>query len=133
MNAEQAERFDRLLEEVFAALPESVRAIVDEVAVIVLDRPTPDMLEELEMDPEESDDLCGLHTGMMATERSVEDAWSMPSQIHLFRAGIIAAGGGFGDAGSGERVREQIRITLLHEIGHEFGLDEDQLGDLGYD
>ncbi len=133
MNPQHADRFDSLLKEVFAALPESVRAIVDEVAVVVLDRPTPEILEDLEMDPDEAGDLCGLHTGMMATERSVEDAWTMPSQIHLFREGIIDAGGGFDDAGSDERVREQIRITLLHEIGHEFGLDEDQLRDLGYD
>ena len=133
MNAQHAERFDGLLEEVFAALPESVRAIIDEVAVIVLDRPTPEMLAAFEMGEDEAGDLCGLHTGLMATERSVEDPWSMPSQVHLFREGIIAAGGGFGDAGSDERVREQIRITLLHEIGHEFGLDEEQLRDLGYD
>jgi predicted Zn-dependent protease with MMP-like domain len=130
---ETADRFDALLERVLESVPPAILELMEETAVIVLDEPTPDMLAELGMAPDEADDLCGLHTGVMATERSIEDSAVLPSQIHLFRAGIIAIAGGFGDSGSDARVSEQIRITLLHEIGHEYGLDEDQLADLGYD
>jgi len=130
---EDADRFDALLEEVIEMLPEALHEIMAETAVIVLDRPTPEMLRDLEMEPDEAIDLCGLHTGVMATERSLEDSGVLPSQIHLFREGIIAMAGGFGDSGSDDRVFAQIKITLLHEIGHEFGLDEDQLRELGYD
>lgn len=133
MKREHADRFDALLEQILDALPEALHQIMAETAVIVLDRPTPDMLAELDMEPDEALDLCGLHTGMMATERSLEDSGVLPNQIHLFREGIIALAGGFGDAGSDSRVAAQIEITLLHEIGHEYGLDEDQLRELGYD
>lgn len=133
MKREHADRFDALLEQILETLPDALHQIMAETAVIVLDRPTPDMLAELDMEPDEALDLCGLHTGMMATERSLEDSGVLPNQIHLFREGIIALAGGFGDAGSDSRVAAQIEITLLHEIGHEYGLDEDQLRELGYD
>lgn len=133
MNEADTARFDALLEQVIDALPPRVAAVLEEVPVVVLDVPTPEMLRSLEMETDDAEELCGLHTGVMATDRSIEDSGVIPSQIHLFREGIAAMAGGFGDSGSDERVREQIRITLLHEIGHEFGLDEDDLRDLGYD
>jgi hypothetical protein len=59
--------------------------------------------------------------------------------VHLFRAAIVQHAGGWGEGGSGEEVaeaqqavKEEIRITLLHEIGHVYGLDEDDLEELGY-
>ncbi len=133
MNRHHREQFDTLLEAVISDLPTSVRAIIDEVPVVVLDVPTPDLLVGLELEEGEAETLCGLHTGIAATERSIEHQWRLPSQIHLFRVGIIDLAGGFDQPNGHEKVREQIRITLLHEIGHEFGLDEDDLEDLGYD
>lgn len=133
MNQQRADRFDALLERVLEDLPPALHDLLEETAVIVLDEPTPDMLESLGMRADEAGDLCGLHTGVMATERSIEDSAVLPSQIHLFREGIVALAGGFDGDGGDESVAEQIRITLLHEIGHEYGLDEDDLADLGYD
>ncbi len=130
MNRRDQERFDALLEGVIDALPPKVRALLDEVAVIVEDVPSEEILEELGMLPEAADELCGLHTGTGATERSVEDGIALPSNIMLFRQGIVAEAGGW-ETGD-DVVREEIRITLLHEIGHEFGLDEDDLDELGY-
>ena len=51
--------------------------------------------------------------------------------IHLFRIGIMAEAGG--EQATEEDLRREIRVTLLHEIGHHFGLDEDDLAELGYD
>ncbi len=133
-DAERA-RFDALLEKVIERLPRRVRKVLDELPVIVVDRPTQALLEELGIPTEEqadaAEELCGLHTGVSLPERSVERSGDLPDDIHLFRVGIVNLAGGW-ESGE-EAVREEIRITLLHEIGHHFGLDEDDLADLGYD
>ena len=56
----------------------------------------------------------------------------MPSDIHLFRDGILDLVGGWDVPDARQSLEEEIRITLLHEIGHQFGLDEDDLDRLGY-
>ncbi|GAB4385013.1 MAG: metallopeptidase family protein [Phycisphaerales bacterium] len=133
MTPEERAQFDAILEQVIESLPPRVREVLDEVPVIVLDRPDEQTLRQVGLTPDEAGDLCGLHTGTMRTERSIEEPWRLPSQIHLFREGIIGIAGGICGHGAAERVREQIRVTLLHEVGHELGLDEDQLWELGYD
>ncbi|QYK49021.1 MAG: metallopeptidase family protein [Phycisphaeraceae bacterium] len=135
MSPAERERFDRLVEEVIRALPASVRRALDEVPIVVLDKPTPDLLEGIE-DPEviqDPESLCGLHTGHSITDRSIEQSGELPSQIHLFRIGIVSLAGGWESPDSNAAVAEEIRVTILHELGHEMGLDEDDLYDLGYD
>lgn len=127
MNQRDRDRFDALVDEAIADLPPRFAGVLDEMPVIVLDRPSPDMLADLGMRPGEAGDLCGLHTGVAFTERSFEAAPALPTQIHLFREGILNAAGGW----TGPLARE-IRITLLHEIGHQMGLEEDDLDELGY-
>ena len=80
-----------------------------------------------------------IDAGIPLTERSVNDSGVLPEVIHLFREGIVDEAGGWdededddGPFGGEEAVRREIRITLLHEIGHHFGLDEDDLERLGY-
>ena len=140
MNRRDRERFDALLEEALEDLPDGVRRLLDEIAVIVLDRPTTAMLRDVGIDPAEpgaGDDLCGLHTGTAITEKSVEGMGELPTEIHLFREGIVNLAGGWGQAMSegevDDLVYEEIMVTLLHEIGHHFGLDEDDLAELGYE
>lgn len=146
MTKEQQDRFDALLEEAMACVPEGFREMLDSVSIAVLDRPTPEMVEQLRRegllmndDGTESDgsDLCGLHSGTSLTERSVQDSFVLPDQIHLFREGIVSLvredfGLGWEDEGFEEELYEEIRITLLHEVGHHFGLEEDDLEELGY-
>lgn len=139
LTAAQRDRFDRLLEAELDALPPQVRQWLDEVPVIVEDEPGDQLLDELgfteedqDADPDASDDLLGLHTGIPLTERSVEDRPDVPDHIMLFRRPIYDAAGGIGRPDMRE-LRRQIHITLLHEIGHHFGLDEDDLARLGYD
>ncbi|MBL8875170.1 MAG: metallopeptidase family protein [Phycisphaerae bacterium] len=131
----ERQRFDSLLEEAIEQLPPALRDLIDEVPVVALDRPTDAMLRDLGIDPadeEEATSLCGLHSGVSNTERSVERSGDLPSDIHLFREGIISLAGGFDQPEADDVVYEEIMITLLHEIGHEFGLDEDDLERLGY-
>lgn len=100
-------------------------------------------------DEEDAGDVMGLHTGQPITERGVGDSGALPTIIHLFRESIVQHAlefrGGveplpegaprprWGDTPTDDDdVYEEIRITLLHEIGHHFGLDEDDLDRLGY-
>ena len=135
MTGEERDRFDRLVEDAIDALPGRVRALLDEVPLVVLDEPTPEILRDLGISPTDQaalDELCGLHSGTALTERSVEHP-DLPDVIHLFRRGIVALAGGWGGRQADEEVYEEIRITLLHEIGHHFGLDEADLENLGYE
>lgn len=125
----QRRRFDALLEDVLERLPPGLAELLEESPLVVDDRPEPGLLAELGMD-DEPEALCGLHSGIPLTDRSVEEPWAM-EVIHLFRIGIMAEAGG--EQATEEDLRREIRVTLLHEIGHHFGLDEDDLAELGYD
>ncbi len=131
MKRAQRERFDALVEQVIAALPQGIARLLEEVAVVVEDMPDEAILADLGMKPEEAKELCGLHTGVANTEVTVESPGELPSQIMLFRVGILAEAGGW-ESGD-EAISHEVRITLLHEIGHQFGLDEEDLRRLGYD
>ncbi len=135
MSPGERERFDRLVERVIGGLPAAIRRAIESVPIVVIDRPTPELLEGMD-DPElteDPDSLCGLHSGHAITERSIEQSGEVPNQIHLFRIGIVALAGGWDQPDADEAVGEEIRVTILHELGHEMGLDEDDLYDLGYD
>jgi predicted Zn-dependent protease with MMP-like domain len=133
------ERFDRLFEEVLDALPRRVHALLDEAPVIVEDRPSRELIDELGLDLNE-ENLCGLHTGTPITQRSVQASHDPPEMIHIFREGIVDEAGGWeawqdDDGvwwGGPDRIRHEIRVTLLHEIGHHFGLEDEDLEELGY-
>ena len=127
MTRTDRERFDILLEAILETLPPRLHKLLDEAPLIVEDRPSPDLMLELGIDEEEI--LCGLHTGTPLTERSVELA-DEPETIHLFRDGIVEHAGGWHDE---QNLVREIRITLLHEIGHHFGLEEKDLTELGYE
>lgn len=140
LGAAERARFDALLERVLAQLPPRIVAMLDESPLVVDDAASRELLQEMGMNPNE-DDLCGLHTGVAQTERSVLDSGQLPDTIQLFRRGIIDEAGGWdvwtdeagNPCGGEEAVAREIRITLLHEIGHHFGLEEDDLRRLGYE
>jgi predicted Zn-dependent protease with MMP-like domain len=124
-------RFDEILDQVVAELPEAVTRILDEVPLIVEDHPSPEVMKEL--DVKDRDELCGLHDGVPLTEPERRHQLEHPDAILIFRAGIMAMA--TTDAGkiSRSELRRQIRITILHEVGHHYGMSEDDLKELGYD
>lgn len=146
MRKAERERFDRLLQDVLDELPKGIHALIEQVPLVVEDRPDPALVKTLIAEGTiESEaaaaELCGLHTGVPITDRSIDDpdGWgalgaegSGPETVHIFREGIIALAGGWEAEHADENVYEEIRITVLHEIGHHFGLDEDDLEELGY-
>ena len=135
VSSEDRHLFDAMLDELIAALPSHLHDLLEEVPLIVEDEPGLALLDDLDMDPRQTE-LCGLHWGVALTDRSVLHSGHMPDRMMLFRGPIMRMAGYRRQSRSHRQVealREQIRITLLHEIGHHFGLDEDDLAALGYD
>lgn len=116
--------FDRMLEEALDALPEPFAKWLDEVPVIVEDEPSEELLEEMGID--EAGDLLGSYHGVALTCRSVEDGVRLPDQILIFRLPLVEL------CHTREELAQEIRKTLLHELGHYAGLDEDDLEQMGY-
>ncbi len=98
------------------SLPDDLRRAMSNVAIVVEDE-----------NPEDSD-LYGLYTGVPLTSRGAESyAGALPDKIEIYRLPLEAE---FGD--DPELLEEEIRITVLHEIAHHFGIDEDRLDELGW-
>jgi predicted Zn-dependent protease with MMP-like domain len=107
--------FERHVEAALDSLPSELRAALENVAVVVEDE-HPD-------DP----DLFGLYEGVPLPERSSADSGRLPDRIAIYRLPLEET---FADPAELER---EIRVTVLHELAHYFGIDEDRLAELGYD
>jgi predicted Zn-dependent protease with MMP-like domain len=130
ITAERRAAFDAALDEVLAALPADVRELLDEVPLVVDDRPSKEMMRKLGVERPEY--LRGLYTGVPLTRRSVHHAVRLPDVVQIYRLGVLAASTDRGGRLRKGRLRRQIRTTLLHEIGHHFGMSEQDLRRLGY-
>ncbi len=109
------ELFEKLVEQAFERLPQVFRAKLTNVAIIVEDRPP--------QEPERGSLLLGLFHGVPRTEKSVFQS-TPPDRIFLYQKNIEAV------CSSDEEIRRQVRSTLLHELGHYFGLSEDELREI---
>lgn len=118
------EKFDEIIRESLAELPERFARVLETVRIEVRRRPSPRMLRGLKID--EGEVLLGLYDGRPATQRSVEESGVMPEVIYLFKEEIEEV------CQSAEELHHQVRKTVLHELGHHFGLNEENLHDLGY-
>ena len=105
-------------------VPEPFASFLEEVPVEVRDRPTRKQLKSLGL--EEDELLMGLYVGRPRTHRSVEHSGAMPDVIYIFQEDIELV------SDSAEQLVNEIRITVLHEIGQHFGMSEEDLEKLGY-
>jgi predicted Zn-dependent protease with MMP-like domain len=113
-------RFERLVEDAVAALPEGLLAHLDNVQITVTDVPPPDPVGT------GSDEvLLGLYQGVPKTRRGWGDT-ALPDRISLFRRPLEAR------ANSKAELADLIRETVVHEIAHHFGIDDDRLDELGW-
>ncbi len=129
MTPELRSYFDEQMDQVMADMPERVHQLLDEVPLIVEDYPSDEVLRKMRV--RRRDALCGLYTGIPLTDRSVWHSGVLSDVVHIYREGILRLArhrGHYND----EELRRQIRITILHELGHHHGLDEDDLSELGY-
>ena len=130
LNPRVRDRFDRVLEEVLAALPPEVHELIDRVPLHVEDYPSDDVMAKT--GARRRDALCGLYTGIPIGKRSIEHSGTLPDVVTIYRQGILAAASdGLGRIRK-DRLRQEIRITVLHELGHHHGLGEAELRELGY-
>jgi predicted Zn-dependent protease with MMP-like domain len=130
LNPDTRRRFDALLEQVLAAMPPLVHELIDKVPLHVEDYPSADVMARTRA--RRRDDLCGLFTGIPITNKSIEHSGTLPDVVTIYREGILRAARDRHGRVRTERLREEIRITILHELAHYHGLDEDELRELGY-
>jgi predicted Zn-dependent protease with MMP-like domain len=116
--------FGELVERALEELPPQFARFLEEVPVEVRDRPTPAQMKAARV--ERGGLLLGLYQGRPLTERSVEDSGRLPDLIYVFQDYIQEV------SDSEEGLVEQVRTTVLHEIGHHFGMSEEDLDALGY-
>jgi predicted Zn-dependent protease with MMP-like domain len=130
LNPRTRERFDRLFDEVLDEMPPLVHELIERVPLHLEDYPSHEVMARTGVRYREQ--LCGLYTGIPLTEKSIEHSATLPDVVTLYREGILASARNAGGRVGKERLREQMRITLLHELAHHHGLDEDELRELGY-
>jgi len=110
--------FERVVDAAINDIPQGILDRIDNLVIVVEDAPTS------EQDP--TGELLGLYEGVSLDERG--DYWgALPDQITIFRLPHLALGLSHAD------LRVEIRRTVLHEIAHHLGIDDDRLHDLGWD
>jgi predicted Zn-dependent protease with MMP-like domain len=130
VNVRTRRRFDEQLEWVFERLPPLIHELIEKVPLHVEDYPSDEVMER--MDVEYLDDLCGLYTGIPIGEKSVTHSGVLPDVVTIYREGILTAAADRRGRITTDRLREEIRITILHELAHHHGLTEEELQKLGY-
>ncbi|MGB7156665.1 MAG: metallopeptidase family protein [Tepidisphaeraceae bacterium] len=118
------ERFAQLVERALADVPPVFVQYLEEISIEIRDRPTTRQLKSVGLRDDEL--LFGLYHGIARDERSVLHSGVMPDVIYIFQEDHEDA------CDSEDELVEQVRITVLHEIGHHFGMSEDDLDGLGY-
>jgi predicted Zn-dependent protease with MMP-like domain len=118
------QRFSELVERALEGLPPPFAEHLEEVAVEIRDHPTRKQLREAGLAEDEL--LMGLYIGRPLTERRIEDSGALPDIIYIFQEDVELV------SENEEQLVEEVRITILHEIGHHFGMDEADLDGLGY-
>jgi predicted Zn-dependent protease with MMP-like domain len=109
------DRFAELVEDAFKAVPPELAALLDNVALFIEDDAPPD-------DP----DLLGYYDGVALTDRDTSYGGSLPDRIVVFRNPTLAM------CDTEAEVVHEVGITVVHEIAHHFGIDDDRLHELGY-
>ena len=117
-----AEQFQQLVSEAIDSLPRRFRDAMVNMAIVVEDEPTPDQLRQVEVEP--PDTIYGLYEGIPLPERQWAHGNVLPDKISIFRVPILEGSVDEDDivVGIGE--------TLIHEVGHYFGLSEDEIMDI---
>ena len=105
--------FTELVEEALDGLPPEISGLLDNVVILVEDWP-------------ENDFLYGLYEGVPLTERGSSYYGALPDRITIFQGPLEK------DFADPEKLKAQVRVTVVHEIAHHFGFDEDRLQELGW-
>jgi predicted Zn-dependent protease with MMP-like domain len=116
------ERFTELVEEALREIPRRFRDAMKNVAVVVEDEPSQELLDEMEMEP--GDTLFGLYQGTPLTQREATYGNVLPDRISIYQRPIEDA------CEDEEDIRECVAETVIHEFGHYFGLSEEEIEEI---
>jgi predicted Zn-dependent protease with MMP-like domain len=122
-------QFETLVGEALDDLPPFFQAHMDNVVVLVEPQPSRRLLREMRVPPGET--LLGLYRGIPLTERGQGYNLTPPDTITLFQLPIERAAAEWEEGEYLDCVREEVRQTVIHEIAHHFGIDDDRLVELG--
>jgi predicted Zn-dependent protease with MMP-like domain len=115
-------KFERLVAEAVALIPARFRREMKNLALVVEGEPSPELLEEMEIEPPDS--LYGLYQGTPLPERGWGFGNALPDRVTLFQKPIEE------DCVDDDEVRAVIGETLIHEVGHYFGLSEEEIEEI---
>jgi len=115
-------QFEQAVDRALESLPPEFQQLLDNVAIFIEDHPSRSLLRELGMSP--NDTLLGLYEGIPQTERTTSYDLVAPDRITLFQRPIEES------CRTDAEVAEQIRRTILHEVGHHFGIDDDRMDEI---
>jgi len=112
--------FAQLVQQAIADLPPPYAKLMESIAVIVEEEPSREVLDDLELEGE--DDLLGLYQGQSLADESFFEAGGMqPAKISIYRGPILR------QCNSPEEVVQEVYDTVVHELGHHVGLDDDEM------
>jgi predicted Zn-dependent protease with MMP-like domain len=112
--------FQELVQRALDSLPDEYAEHISNVAVVVEEEPSPEVLADLEM--EEDEDLLGLYQGLSLDKESFfQTGGQLPAKISIYRGPILRL------CRTKNEVVQEVRDTVVHEIGHHFGLDDDEM------
>ncbi|MGH2746831.1 MAG: metallopeptidase family protein [Actinomycetota bacterium] len=114
-------RFEELVADALDSLPEEIAVRMDNVEVVIEDEPPADVLAGMPR----GHTLFGLYQGIPLTDRRRYEG-VLPDKISIYRGPIERA------ARTPRRIKEQVRRTVIHEVAHHFGIDDDRLEELGW-
>ncbi len=116
--------FDELVGLALDAIPEPFASALDEVAIVIADEPSAEQRRENEVQPD--DTLYGLYEGVPRIEWGAD--WTpIPNRVTLFRLPLEA------DFADPDELADEVWITVIHELAHHLGIDDDRLHELGID
>jgi len=116
------ELFERLVADALATIPRRFRAAMANLAIVVEDEPSPALLEEMDIEP--PDTLLGLYQGIPLTERRWDYGNALPDRILLFQGPLER------ESEDEDDLIGAIGETLIHEVGHYFGLSEEEIEEI---
>lgn len=114
--------FTALVEEALLEIPRRFREAMQNVALVVEDEPPPEVLADLEVDPDDS--LFGLYQGTPLTERSWAHGNALPDRISIYQRPIEEA------CETDDEIRDCVAETVIHEFGHYFGMSEEEIEEI---
>ncbi len=117
------EAFEQLVEEALESIPANFREAMQNIAIVIEQEPSPSQMDSVGLDPAE-ESLLGLYEGTPLTERGSSHGNVLPDKITLFQGPIEA------ESDSEDDVVVAVGETLIHEIGHYFGLSEEEIEEI---